>query len=98
MNSEHIYDAITKVNDGLVDAAGDFRNEGKCKPHKRNLRKHSIYFALTALVTAAAILVGVIFWPDSSTTPILKASAIVEAEYPERSQYAHLSEDTIPAW
>lgn len=97
MNSEHIYDAITKVNDGLVDAAGDFRNEGKCKPHKRNLRKHSIYFALTALVTAATILVGVIFWPNSSTTPILKASAVVEAEYPERSQYAHLSEDTIPA-
>ena len=96
MNSEHIYDAITKVNDGLVDAAGDFRNEGKCKPHKRNLRKHSIYFAVTAFATAAAILVGIIFLPDTASSPILKASAIVEAEYPERSQYAQVSNDYIP--
>ena len=87
MNSEHIYDAITKVNDGLVDAAGDFRNEGKCKPHKRNLRKHSIYFALTALVTAAAILAGVIFWPDAASSRLLKAYAITEAEYPKMVQY-----------
>jgi len=91
MDSEKLYDAITKVSDGLIDAAGDF-----CNADKRKLRKQSIRFAIVSLVTAAAILVGIIFWPDSSITPILKAYAIAEAKYPEGPQQGQVSIDYIP--
>ncbi len=102
MKAEQIYDAITDVNDNLVDAAGNYCKEsGLCRPksRNRNTRKRNIRFAVTALVTAAAILVGVIVWPDSSSTRILKASAIVEATYPEMVQYPKdLSEDDPSFW
>lgn len=91
MNSENLYDAITNINDGLVNAAGDF-----CHRHKRNFRKKSIRFAVTALVTAAAIFAGVIFWPDASSSRLLSAYAITEAEYPKMVQYPKdLSENEL---
>lgn len=93
MNSETIYDAITNINDELVDAAGNSHEIRKQKLRKRNFRLASI-----ALATAAAILVVVIFGPDSSS-PILKAQAIALAEYPEMVQYPKdLSEDDPSFW
>ncbi len=82
MKSEYIYDAITNLNDELVDAADKFRNQ-----RKRNFRKQRIFFVPIALVTAAAILVGIFFWPNPTTSRILKAYAIEEANYPEMVQY-----------
>ena len=93
MNSETLYDAITNIDDSLLDAAE--LSQEKRKSAKR-LRNRRLRFAVTAFATAAAILVGIIFLPDTAPSPILKASAIVEAEYPERSQYAQVSNDYIP--
>ncbi len=91
MNSENLYDAITNINDNLVDSAGTFSKSSNRKFRKRNLR-----FAVTALVTAAAIFAGVIFWPDASSSRLLSAYAITEAEYPEMVQYPkELSENEL---
>ena len=91
MNSENLYDAITNINDGLVDAAGN-----SCHRHKRNFRKKSILFVPIALVTAAAIFAAVIFWPDTSSSRLLSAYAITEAEYPKMVQYPkELSENEL---
>ena len=90
MNSETIYDAITNINDELLDAADISREVRKQRLRKRNFRLASI-----ALVTAAAILVGIIFGPGTSST-ILKAQAVAVAEYPEMVQYPkELSENEL---
>ena len=65
---------------------------------KQRLRKRNFRLAAIALVTAAAILVGIIFGPGTSSS-ILKAQAVAVAEYPEMVQYPkELSENDPAFW
>lgn len=107
MKQEYLEDALQEISDEHLEEAVEWKGEAEVKRQTVNAprrkpeekssknmyykRKKSGWKAAIALVTAAAVIVGVVLGTGGfdlgRESSVLKAYAISEAEYPEMSQY-----------